>query len=76
MIETIISEFFTKMGWTWNLKGGRVVTPTEVDVSNALTEAAKALYDQPHQQLEVGRLIIQRGHTQAKDVFMYVGTYY
>ena len=75
MIEQIISEFFTRMGWTWNLRGGRVVTPSEEDVLAALDEAAKQLYNQPvGTQLQVGRLIIEKKH-RGHDVYMYVGEY-
>lgn len=75
MVETIISEFFTRMGWTWNLKGGKVVTPSESDVQAALDEAAKQLYNQPvGTQLQVARLIIEKKHT-GHDVYMFVGDY-
>jgi len=75
VVEQIISEFFADRGWTWNLKRGRMVTPSESDVQAALDEAAKQLYNQPvGTQLEVGRLIIQKKHT-GHDVYVYVGEY-
>lgn len=75
MVERIISEFFTKMGWTWNLKGDRVVVPSEDDVLAALDEAAKQLKDWPvAARLQVGRLIIEKKHT-GHDVYMYVGEF-
>lgn len=75
MIEQIISEWFTNRGWTWRLKGDRVVTPSEQDVLDALDEAAKQLQTHPvGTQLQVGRLIIEKKHT-GHDVYVYVGEY-
>lgn len=74
MLERIISEFFEKNKWTWNLKTGRRV-PTDNDVEDALDEAARILYNEEDgTQLEVGRLIIRKKHN-GHDVFMYVGDY-
>lgn len=74
-LEDELSDFFEKRGWTWNLKGGRVVTPSAQDIEAALDEAARLLYNEPvGTQLEVGRLIIKkqpRGH----DVYIFVGPY-
>ena len=75
MIEQIISKFFAERNWTWRLKGGRVVTPSEDDVLAALDEAAKQLYAEPPGTiLQVGRLIIEKKHT-GHDVYMHVGEY-
>lgn len=74
-LEDEIAETFTKNGWTWSLKGGRVVVPTSWDIEAALDEAARLLYNEPvGTQLEVGRLIIQKlpkGH----DVYIFAGSY-
>lgn len=75
MIEQIISQFFRDRGWTWRLKGGRVVTPSEQDVLAALDEAAKQLHKEPvGSTLQVARLIIEKKHT-GHDVYVYVGEY-
>lgn len=75
MIEQIISEFFAKRGWTWRLKGGTVVSPSESDVIAALDEAAAQLRNQPvGSTLQVARLLIEKKHT-GHDVYMYVGEY-
>lgn len=74
MLEKIISEWFRKNNWTWNLKSG-TVSPSETDVEDALDEAARILYNENvGAQLEVGRLIIKKKHT-GHDVYMYVGEY-
>lgn len=75
MIEEIISEFFARQGWTWHLKKGRVVTPTENDVLAAFDEAARLLTNEPvGTRLSVGRLIIEK-KTLGHDVYMYVGEF-
>lgn len=75
MLEQIISEFFAARGWTWNLKGGRVVVPSEQDILFALDEAAKQLHNQPVGTiLQVGRLTIEKKNT-GHDVYVYAGEY-
>jgi len=75
MLEQIISKFFTERGWTWKLKGGRVVTPSEQDVLAALDEAARQLHTAPiGSTLQVARLIIEKKHT-GHDVYIYAGEY-
>lgn len=75
MIEQTISEWFRKNGWTWRLRGGKIVQPTEQDVLDALDQAAKQLSDQPVGTiLQVGRLAIERT-TRGHDVYMFVGEY-
>lgn len=76
MLESKIADWFAENGWTWNLKGGRTVVPTDSDVERALDEAVKQLYNEPvGTQLQVGRLIIEKKN-QGYDVYMYVGEYY
>lgn len=75
MLERDIAKHFEKNEWTWNLKGGRVVVPTETDVLDALDKAAEVLYAEPvGSQLEVGRLIIVKTYNDF-DVYVYFGTY-
>lgn len=75
MIEEIISKFFRQNGWTWNLKGGRVVSPSEDDVLAALDEAARMLTSEPvGTRLSVGRLIIEKKHV-GHDVYIFVGDF-
>lgn len=74
MLERIISDWFKKNNWTWNLKRG-TVSPSETDVEDALDEAARILYNETDgTQLEVGRLIVKKKH-DGHDVYMYVGEY-
>lgn len=75
MIESEIAEFFARQGWTWHLKGDRIVIPSEKDVTAALDQAAVELYKEPvGTRLEVGRLIIEK-KTLGHDVYMYVGEF-
>jgi len=75
MIEEEVARVFRKNGWTWRLAGKEEIIPDEDDVSIALDEAARVLYDEPvGTQLEVGRLIIIKKH-QGHDVFIFVGEY-
>lgn len=75
MVENIIHKFFTEKGWTWKLKGGKVVVPSEQDVLDALDEAARQLHTAPvGSTLQVGRLIIEKKHL-GHDVYMFVGEY-
>lgn len=75
MVEEEIARIFRKNGWTWNLKGKSSVVPDEDDITAALDEAARLLYDEPvGTQLEVGRLVIQKKH-HGHDVYLFVGEY-
>lgn len=74
MLEEFISKHFRTNGWTWKLKKGEV-TPSETDVTEALDEAARLLYNSPTgTQLEVGRLIIIKTST-GHDVYVLAGSY-
>jgi hypothetical protein len=74
-LEEEIAEVFKKHGWTWNLKGGKTLVPEPHDIEAALDESARLLYNEkPGDQLEVGRLIVQRKHN-GFDVYVYAGTY-
>lgn len=76
MLEFMIAEWFDRHNWTWHLKGGRTVVPSDTDITQALDEAARQLYNEPvGTTLEVGRLIIRKKH-QGHDVYMYAGEYF
>lgn len=74
-LEQDISEIFEKHGWTWHLKEGSPIIPSEEDVEQALDEAARILYNESvGAQLQVGRLIIIKKH-RGHDVYVYAGDY-
>ena len=73
-LELELSEHFAKHEFTWKLTDGNV-SPSEVDMLDALDKAAEVLYDEPvGAQLEVGRLIIAKTHT-GFDVYAFFGSY-
>ena len=76
MTETLINYVFTKRNHRWNLKGERVgIIPTETEITEALDEAARVLYDEPvGSRLEVGGLVIVK-RPRTHDVYVYVGDY-
>ena len=74
-LEDELAKTFSEKGWTWHLKGDRVVVPSADDIEAALDEAARLLYNEEvGAQLEVGRLIIKKLH-RGHDVYVYVGQY-
>jgi len=76
VLERLISDWFRQNGWTWNLKDGGTVIPSDNDVEKALDEAARILYNEkPGTKLQVGRLIIEKRHV-GHDVYVYYGEYY
>ena len=75
-LEADLADVFQKNEWTWSVKSkaGSII-PDEDDITAALDEAARVLYDVPvGAQLEIGHLIIVKkslGH----DVYVYAGDY-
>lgn len=75
MLETIISDLFEQLGFTWTLENDKVITPTDSDVERVLDEAARQLHNEPiGTRLNVGKLIVEKrpvGH----DVYLFTGNF-